>query len=347
MDRRGGIPDLVLGISQFEQHRAVDPYRAGGSSSARRSSAAAVSGAPPPSADRAASRSMATTSASPLGGVASRCTAMAPGSARCPCSRRAARRMQISLLGGGQIFVDRGPNNGVCEAQWLSTEPAPRGRRGRAARLWALSGIHCGQLSAHRQSCLFAKDGHRPSQRRCLRVEATDAQQHRLRRCVLGAMSADCLGIDLVGRARPRGETRREVRRAETGLPPVASVHARHSSALASSPMSDRTSCRTADSPSGRGRSMGGRASSSSEPRSPAGAYRHLLARSARLTTGRPASRFARCSRKRSDGSSAHCASSTVKDQRGAFGDVCDKPVQAVQVANATSPVLLRRGESR
>ena len=109
--------------------------------------------------------------------------------------------MQISLLGGGQVFVDRGPNNGVCEAQRLSLNENRKVDETSGQAVGA-SRIHCGQLSAHRQPCLFAKDGHRSSQRRCLRVEATYAQQHRcgdaLRRHV-----TDCLGIDLASGAPP------------------------------------------------------------------------------------------------------------------------------------------------
>ena len=109
--------------------------------------------------------------------------------------------MQISALGRGQVFVDRGPNDRVGEAQRLSRNENREvdeigGQTGGA------SGIHSAQLSTHRQPCLLAKDGDRSSQCRGHRVELSHAQQHRgcdaLRRHV-----TDRFGIDLPGGVPP------------------------------------------------------------------------------------------------------------------------------------------------
>ena len=150
---------------------------------------------------------------------------------------RAARRCQIaSALGGGQVFpsVSGGPRAvpGVRPATAPPWTGDPQGRRDQRPGGRRLASIHRAQLRAHRQPCLFAEDGHRfePTPGACgwRRLTAPHAP---LRRCAPAPRDRPPRDRSR-WRGAHRGETRREVRRAETGCPPVACVHAQEARLL-------------------------------------------------------------------------------------------------------------------
>ncbi len=167
------IPDLVLGDSQFEQHERAISMCGWFIQRPTEQGRGGVRG----SAAQCRSRCL------PQHGhhisVATRrsCQEVHRDGSRIspvPVQQTSGTSMKVGSLDRGQIFIDRGANDGVYEAQGL---PRNQHREVDEADGQTVGdvGIHTGQLCAHRKSRLFAKDRHRPSQGRCLRVKVTYA----------------------------------------------------------------------------------------------------------------------------------------------------------------------------
>ena len=173
MATRGGIPDFVLGVSEFEQNdwpipvsrrfieRPAEQCRGGvgGSAAERRSRClpehvhdllvAACRGREEMHRDRTR-----------IGALLVQQTSGA--------------RVEIGALGRGQVLIDCGPHDRMHEAQWLTRNQDRKVNeaRGQPARG---SGIDSGQFRAHCKPRLLAKNRHRAGQWHRLRVEVTHA----------------------------------------------------------------------------------------------------------------------------------------------------------------------------
>ena len=160
---------------------------------------------------------------------------MAPGSARCLVQQTSGTSMQISSLGRGQIFIDRGPNDGVYEAQRLS--------RNQNREVDETDGQAVGDVGhpfrpalRTSQPRLFAKDRHRPSQRRCLRVKVDCTRSNTAFAMRSGATWPTASGSISLARLPPAAKLAEKLDE-QKRIATRRVVHARHSSALASSPM--------------------------------------------------------------------------------------------------------------
>ena len=107
--------------------------------------------------------------------------------------------VQVGLLGGRQIFIDRRTDHGVDETKGLSGIKNREVNQARRQRT-GLSRIHPGQPRTQAQPGLLAEHGHRSGEGGCLRIETADAEQYR-RRDALRCEPVHRLRVDLTGRS--------------------------------------------------------------------------------------------------------------------------------------------------